>query len=94
MDAKEYLQKAIIICLEHGNRGECNNKECPLHDLGCGIPEEEAKIDAAIEFVEHYEEKTYPFGRCNSCKKEFNSELLHEYQIKNCPWCGTEIKSV
>jgi DNA-directed RNA polymerase subunit RPC12/RpoP len=30
----------------------------------------------------------YPFGRCANCGKEFNSELLSEYDITHCPWCG------
>jgi len=33
----------------------------------------------------------YPFGRCAKCGKEFNSELLGEYEITHCPWCGEKI---
>lgn len=28
------------------------------------------------------------FGRCPECDAEFNSELLNEYNIMFCPWCG------
>lgn len=28
------------------------------------------------------------FGRCPECDGEFNSELLNEYNIVFCPWCG------
>ena len=28
------------------------------------------------------------FGRCPGCGGEFNSELLNEYNIMFCPWCG------
>ena len=32
-----------------------------------------------------------PFGRCPSCDGEFNSELLNEYNIEYCPWCGQSL---
>ncbi|MPM88639.1 hypothetical protein SDC9_135743 [bioreactor metagenome] len=35
---------------------------------------------------------TAPFGDCRNCGKEFNSELVSEYEITHCPWCGTEIE--
>ena len=31
---------------------------------------------------------TAPFGDCRNCGKEFNSELVSEYEITHCPWCG------
>lgn len=31
------------------------------------------------------------FGRCPVCDCEFNSELLNEYNIKYCPWCGQKL---
>ena len=33
----------------------------------------------------------YPFGRCRTCGKEFNSEMRNEYRIVHCPWCGLVI---
>ena len=33
-----------------------------------------------------------PFGRCENCGREFNSELKYEYEICFCPWCGAEIE--
>lgn len=32
--------------------------------------------------------KEHPFGACPDCKSEFNSELMNEYDIRCCPWCG------
>ena len=37
------------------------------------------------------EDKLFPFGRCKNCNREFNSELISEYGIEYCPWCGTKI---
>ncbi|MEA4962106.1 hypothetical protein, partial [Lutispora sp.] len=84
MDARDYLVKAAKICDDH--EGKVNCKDCPLHRFSCGSPKGLEDIDGTIELVEHYEEKTYPFGRCSACGKEFNSELMHEYRITNCPW--------
>lgn len=39
-----------------------------------------------LEWKNKHEE--YPFGYCHKCGKEFNSELVSEYNIKHCPWCG------
>ena len=33
----------------------------------------------------------FPFGICENCGREFNSELRGEYTITHCPWCGDEI---
>lgn len=33
-----------------------------------------------------------PFGSCPNCKYEFNSELINEYNIVHCPWCGQRFK--
>ena len=35
--------------------------------------------------------KSFPFAFCSNCKSEFNSELISEYNITNCPWCGQAI---
>lgn len=32
------------------------------------------------------------FGCCPNCKSEFNSELLYEYEIDYCPFCGQKLK--
>jgi DNA-directed RNA polymerase subunit RPC12/RpoP len=91
MDAKDYLLKVNEICADY-EVGNCN-ESCPLHKYSCGIPRKMEDLDTVIDMVEHYKEKTYPFGRCNSCGKEFNSELINEYNITNCPWCGVKIKA-
>ena len=31
------------------------------------------------------------FGRCPSCRREFNSEIINEYEAIFCPWCGEKI---
>ncbi len=31
------------------------------------------------------------FGLCPNCKEEFNSELISEYSIKHCPYCGQRL---
>lgn len=91
MEAKEYLIKVNKICTDIEKNVGCDG--CPLRKYGCGIPREEKEIETVLDIAENYEEKTYPFGRCSSCKKEFNSELINEYAIKNCPWCGGKINS-
>lgn len=40
---------------------------------------------------EDYNNSKHPFGYCKICESEFNSELINEYEIKNCPWCGNPI---
>ena len=35
----------------------------------------------------------FPFGKCENCSYEFNSELVNEYNIKYCPNCGMKVKS-
>lgn len=32
-----------------------------------------------------------PFGRCPGCRREFNAELINEYEAIFCPWCGEKI---
>lgn len=41
----------------------------------------EKQIPKNVPDIEH-------FGRCPECDTEFNSELLNEYNIMFCPWCG------
>lgn len=31
------------------------------------------------------------FGSCPNCYKDFNSELMNEYDIQYCPWCGQKL---
>lgn len=88
MEAREYLEKVTEICDDYESNG-C--KGCPLKPLNCGLPCDINGIESVLDIAEHYEENEYPFGRCNNCKKEFNSELISEYEIKFCPWCGAEI---
>ena len=91
MKANDYLLKINKICSEYEN-GNCG-ENCPLKKYECGIPKKDTEIANVIDMVEHYEENQYPFGRCKSCGKEFNSELQNEYKITNCPWCGTDINA-
>jgi DNA-directed RNA polymerase subunit RPC12/RpoP len=90
MDAIEYLAGVDKICKEYEDKCQCNDT-CPLKKYMCGQPKLREEIDAVIELVEHYEETKYPFGRCTKCQKEFNSELINEYNISHCPWCGEPI---
>ena len=41
--------------------------------------------------VYKYWNDKYPFGVCKFCEYEFNSELINEYEIKYCPFCGKKI---
>jgi len=38
------------------------------------------------------EDEESPFGSCDFCGYEFNSELINEYEITHCPKCGEEIE--
>lgn len=49
-------------------------------------------IDREVEEGKDEDESQYPFGCCRRCKKEFNSELIGEYDITYCPWCGKKIE--
>lgn len=33
-------------------------------------------------------DNVFEFGNCPNCGKEFNSELIGEYEITHCPYCG------
>ncbi|MDY2756465.1 MAG: DUF4406 domain-containing protein [Candidatus Treponema excrementipullorum] len=43
--------------------------------------------DLLIPFVSEHT----PFGRCPSCRREFNSEIVDKYETIFCPWCGEKI---
>lgn len=43
------------------------------------------QIPTRVPDIEH-------FGRCPECDGEFNSELLSEYNIIFCPWCGQALE--
>lgn len=43
--------------------------------------------DVLVPFVS----EDSPFGRCPSCRREFNAELINEYEAIFCPWCGEKI---
>ena len=51
--------------------------------------------DMAIVALEKQTLKKVPdiehFGRCPGCDGEFDSELLNEYNIEYCPWCGQRL---
>lgn len=44
--------------------------------------------DLLIPFVS----ENTPFGRCPSCRREFNSEIINEHEAIFCPWCGEKIR--
>jgi len=35
----------------------------------------------------------FPFGVCDNCGYEFNSEELNEYEYAYCPHCGTYLET-
>ena len=43
--------------------------------------------DLLIPFVS----ENTPFGRCPSCRREFNAEIVDKYEAIFCPWCGEKI---
>lgn len=43
--------------------------------------------DLLVPFVS----ENTPFGRCPSCRREFNAEILDKYEALFCPWCGEKI---
>ena len=43
--------------------------------------------DLLIPFVSEHT----PFGRCPSCRREFNAEIVDKYEAIFCPWCGEKI---
>lgn len=49
-------------------------------------------IDIAIQALEKQILKKVTddeaFGSCPECRYVFNSELVNEYDIKHCPFCG------
>lgn len=47
-----------------------------------------------LEWKNKQKQRQYPFGYCRKCGKEFNSELIGEYKIKHCPWCGEFINKL
>jgi hypothetical protein len=51
-----------------------------------------ARLAVEIAKTHIYLTEEPPFGKCPTCDKEFNSELISEYAITYCPWCGTEIE--
>lgn len=88
MSAREYLRLQRDIC----NTKSCD--ECPCSEL-CGSVQEERtneQIDNAVTAMEEYRDKLHPFGYCQNCGADFNSELVNEYKITNCPWCGKKVE--
>lgn len=90
MDASEYLKKVNAICKVYEKNGQCNEK-CPLKKYGCGTPQKSEDINEVIKVIEETELILYPFGKCKKCNKEFNSELINDYGMKKCLWCGEPI---
>ena len=91
MDAKDYLEKVQRIYEAYTAKG-CMEK-CPLNNYGCGIPQEKSGIKEVIAVIEKIElSELYPYGICQKCGYEFNSELINEYEIKHCPKCGKKIE--
>lgn len=65
------------------------------YELAANIDDVKKAINSQSPWIpcsERLPEEEYPFGSCNACGYEFNSELINEYNIKFCPNCGTRIK--
>lgn len=75
-----------------------NHKDCDVCPIDIAERRLAAYEDTGLEpeEIEKLKEKRKPkkvpdvahFGRCPECDGEFNSELLNEYNIMFCPWCG------
>lgn len=56
------------------------------------INETKTALTLAIEAIEKQIPKKATedeaFGSCPECRYVFNSELVNEYDIKHCPFCG------
>jgi hypothetical protein len=87
VEVREYIKHVRKICDDYDNK--CG--KCPLKGLPCTDFMNEEVANKMLKTVENYEARRYPFGRCAKCNKEFNSELVSEYNLSHCPWCGTEI---
>lgn len=87
LNGDEQLMKASII-EELADVLVMINQMCHLLDCAEMVTKTAGeKIDRTLERIQ-----LYPFSRCLTCGKEFNSELVYEYGIKCCPWCGEKIE--
>lgn len=94
-----YYYKAIL--LGYGAYGSNPNHKTfcvqVIKDNGNTFVDYFSKIYSKEDYdkwLEEYCYNKYPFGKCQHCDKEFNSELINEYNIKYCPWCGEKINSL
>lgn len=76
-----YKEEAIIRLEEC--IADCTSGEDDIYKLAfaTAITALRKQIPQKVSDIEH-------FGRCPECDGEFNSELLNEYNIVFCPWCG------
>lgn len=84
MDAKEYLRKAVAICVVFEEQGRCHS-DCPLRKLACGVPKDEAEQVEAIRIVEEFTEPRGPYI-CPQCQNE-----EHPAGAQFCMICGLKI---
>ena len=74
-----------------------------FYRLDCDDPEYQAAREAIKDFANKFhraeecggiegEIDRFPFGKCENCSYEFNSELVDEYNIKYCPNCGMKVR--
>ncbi len=70
MDANEYLNKAVDICLnyEHKEKNGKGCDACPLKDYSCGNPHDKNEIPVVIDIVEKWvnEEKVKKYNQCEA----------------------------
>lgn len=91
MTAREYVEKLMQLCKHYEETTSCSG--CPLKSIGCGIPSNQEDAKKALDIVCNFNLETIlPFGACINCGKEFNSEIICEYEATHCPWCGAKIE--
>lgn len=72
--------------------------ESDIVSAGDGTPDGDLilALDMAISALEKQIAKetvttsddVFEFGNCPQCNETFNTELVCEYEITHCPWCG------
>ncbi len=74
-------QKAIRLvhcCMHIGNNDILQAREMAILAIEKQIPKQTVPTSDSV----------FEFGNCPNCNAEFNSELVNEYKITHCPYCG------